>query len=171
MTTDHPDKQHERLWAIAGDWATTGQVVGDPPVPVSGSDIYEVLPGGFFLVHHVDVTVGSHEVRAIEMIGARAPRGGAFLARSYDNEGNSELMELTVDDEGVFHFSGGPEIARAAQPANASTARVRSTLTVSSDGDSMTALWERSDDDVNWTPWMDMTFTRMPGSNRRPGGR
>ncbi|MET0801532.1 MAG: hypothetical protein ABWZ53_10230 [Actinomycetota bacterium] len=80
-------------------------------------------------------------------------------------------MELTVDDEGVFHFSGGPEIARAAQPANASTARVRSTLTVSSDGDSMTALWERSDDDVNWTPWMDMTFTRMPGSNRRPGGR
>lgn len=44
MTTDHPDKQHERLWAIAGDWATTGQVVGDPPVPVSGSDIYEVLP-------------------------------------------------------------------------------------------------------------------------------
>lgn len=73
MTTDHPDKQHERLWAIAGDWATTGQVVGDPPVPVSGSDIYQVLRGGFFLVHHVDVTVGSHEVRAIEMIGARPP--------------------------------------------------------------------------------------------------
>ena len=167
MPNDHSDSQHERLWAIVGDWATTGHVVGDPPVPVSGSDVYEVLPGGYFLVHHVDVTVGSDEVRAIEIVGEPSSLEGAFLTRSYDNHGNAEVMELTIDDEGVFHFSGGPEIAPAAQPANASTARVRSTLTVASDGDSMTALWERSEDGVNWESWMNMNFTRRPQPDRR----
>ena len=59
MSSNQADSQHERLWAIAGQWDTTGHVIGDTPVPVSGSDVYEVLPGGYFLLHHVDVTVGS----------------------------------------------------------------------------------------------------------------
>jgi hypothetical protein len=127
MPKDPSDRRHERLWAIAGDWATSGRVISDPPLPVSGSDIYEILPAGYFLVHHVDVTVGSQAVRAIEVIGEAASRDGTFLARSYDNHGSSEVMELTIDYEGVFHFTGGPEIATVAQPASASTARVRST--------------------------------------------
>jgi hypothetical protein len=167
MANDRENGRHERLWAIAGDWATSGHVAGDPPVPVAGSDVYEVLPGGYFVVHHVDVTVGAQEVRAIEIIGERASRDDIFLARSYDNEGHTEVMTLTVDDEGVFHFSGGPEIAPAAQPANAPTARVRSTLRIGPDGNSMTALWERSQDGTSWDPWMDMTFTRRPQPDRR----
>jgi hypothetical protein len=169
MPKDPSDRRHERLWAIAGDWATSGRVISDPPLPVSGSDIYEILPAGYFLVHHVDVTVGSQAVRAIEVIGEAASRDGTFLARSYDNHGSSEVMELTIDYEGVFHFTGGPEIATVAQPASASTARVRSTLRVAWDRDSMTALWERSEDGVNWEPWMDMTFTRRPQPDRRQG--
>jgi hypothetical protein len=167
MPEGRSDKQRERLQSIVGDWATDGHVVGDPPVPVTGSDVYELLPGGYFLVHHVDVTVGSQAVRAIEIIGEPGSRDGAFLARSFDNEGNTELMELIVDDDGVFHFSGGPEIAPAAQPANAPFARVRSTLTVAPDGNSMAALWERSEDGVNWATWMDMTFTRRPQADSR----
>jgi hypothetical protein len=76
-------------------------------------------------------------------------------------------MELTIDDDGVFHFSGGPDIAPTAQPSHASTARVKSTLAVASDGDSMTALWERSEDGVRWEPWMNMTFTRRTEPDRR----
>jgi hypothetical protein len=159
---DNPDRDHERLWSIAGAWATDGHVVGDPPVPVKGTDTYEVLAGGYFLVHHVDVTVGDQEVRAIEVIGEPASDGGGFLARSFDDQGNAEVMRVTVDDEGVFHFTGGPEIATAAQPADAMTARVRSTLTVSPDRRSMTALWERSEDGDSWEPWMSIMFTRKP---------
>jgi hypothetical protein len=48
---DDPDGGHERLWSISGEWATDGHVVGDPPVPVKGTDSYEVLAGGYFLVH------------------------------------------------------------------------------------------------------------------------
>jgi hypothetical protein len=149
----------ERLSAIAGRWRTTGHVIGDPELPVVGTDAYEVLPGGYFLVHHADVTVGHQMVRAIEIIGEPDGTGG-YLARSFDSDGSIELMQLTIDENGVFHFAGGADVAAAAQPTDAPMARVRSTLRVASDRQSMTALWERSDDGVSWHPWMDVSFSR-----------
>jgi hypothetical protein len=119
-----------------------------------------LLAGGHFLLHHVDVTVGSQQVRAIEIIGEPNPVGDGYLARSYDNEGNAEVTHVTIDDAGAFHFAGGADVASAAQPESATTARVRSTLTVADDRRTMKALWERSADSTNWEPWMDVTCTR-----------
>ena len=85
---------------------------------------------------------------------------GGVLARSFDSEGKAELMHVTIDESGVFHFVGGAEIARAAQPSGSATARVRSTLTIAADRRSMSALWERSEDGAHWHPWMDMSFKR-----------
>jgi hypothetical protein len=159
--SDHKGRTpDERLHAIAGRWKTSGHVIGEPRIPVVGTDTYEVLAGGYFIVHHIDVTVGGQSVRAIEVIGESDTAGGGCLARSFDSEGNAELMRVTIDEDGVFHFAGGPEIAPAAQPTDASTARVRSTLMVAEGRRSMTALWERSEDGINWHPWMDISFTR-----------
>jgi hypothetical protein len=72
-------------------------------------------------------------------------------------------MHVTIDDQGVFRFAGGGGIAPAAQPTNTQTARVRSTLRIAADRQSMTALWERSDDSTAWQPWMDITFQRSEG--------
>jgi len=49
--------------------------VGEVPVPITGTDIYEWLPGGFFLLHRVDVVIGEQAVRAIELIGEYDPAG------------------------------------------------------------------------------------------------
>ncbi|HZM41938.1 MAG TPA: hypothetical protein VFB94_22635 [Acidimicrobiales bacterium] len=154
MPTSDPARD---LQAIAGRWLTSGHIVGDEPILITGTDTYDVLAGGHFLVHHVDVHVGDQPVVAIEIIGEPNP-GGGYLARSYDNAGNAELMTLTIDDAGVFHFEGGGEVASAAQPGDAPTARVRATLTVAADGQSMHALWERSEDGSTWQLWMDMDF-------------
>src|SRR5215207_5467040 len=135
-----------RLHTIAGRWHTSGHVIDEPAIPVAGTDTYEVLPRGYFLLHHVDVTVGDKPVRAIEIIGEPDAASGGFLAPSFD-------------DDGVFHFTGGAEVASAAQ-TDASTARVRSTLTIAEDGQSMRALWERSEDGSNWQRWMDISFRR-----------
>ena len=88
-------KSHERLHVIAGRWATDGHVVGDPSLPVKGFDTYDVLAGGYFLVHHVEVTVGDQPVQAIEVIGERDPDSDGFLARSFDNSGNCEVMRVS----------------------------------------------------------------------------
>ena len=161
-------RHHKRLWSIAGRWATDGHVIVDPPVPVIGFDTYEVLAGGYFLVHHVDVQVGDQPVRAIEIIGEPDPSGDGFLARSFDNTGSWEVMRVTVDDEGVFRFFGGPEVAPAAHPADGETAGVRSTLTLAAGGGSMTALWERSPDGQTWEPWMHISFTKLGSKAGEP---
>jgi hypothetical protein len=162
-TPSDPDRGHPyrgQLDRIVGNWATRGEVIGDPPVPVVGTDIYELFAGGYFLVHHVDVTVGDEPVRAIEVIGEPAPDGDGVLARSYDDRGSVEVMRLVVRD-GVFYFTGGPDVAPVSQPSNAPTVRVRATLTVAPDRRSMTARWERSPDGAAWEPWMDISFTRQ----------
>jgi hypothetical protein len=153
-TPDH------RFTAIIGRWATSGHVIGEHPRPVAGTDTYELLAGGYFIVHHVDVTVGDRPVRAIEIIGEPDSAGGGYLARSFDSDGNAETMHLTIDDDDVFHFAGGGEIAPAAHASGVPSARVRSTLTAAGDRGSMTALWERTDDGISWQPWMHITFTR-----------
>jgi hypothetical protein len=137
--------------------------VGDPAVPITGTDVYEWLAGGFFLVHHVDVVIGDQQVRALELIGSYDPATDAFTARAYDNLGNVTIMRARVDGQGVWRFTGGGDVAPVARPAAADAGgAVRSTLTVSPDRVGMTARWERSDDGASWKPWMDMTFTRMP---------
>jgi hypothetical protein len=68
-------------------------------------------------------------------------------------------MSVKVDDQGVWTFAGGGDVAPAAQPASAdSRGAVRSTLIVSPDGAGMTAKWERTDDGSIWQPWMDVKF-------------
>ena len=174
-----------RLGAIAGRWRTEGMVLGDEPVPVRGTDTYELLPGGFYLVHWVDVTVGDQAVRAIEIIGERVAGTDAVLARAYDDTGAMTVMQVNIGADGVWRFSGGAGIAPAARPdgraddgaasdagaagdeaaaadeAAPGDSAVRSTLRVAPDGRSMTALWERADDGVTWEPWMEMRFALL----------
>jgi hypothetical protein len=158
-----PSPELQRLGALVGRWRSQGHIVGDPAVPITGTDVYEWLAGGFFLVHHVDVVIGDQQVRALELIGSYDPATDAFTARAYDNLGNVTIMRARVDGQGVWRFTGGGDVAPVARPAAADAGgAVRSTLTVSPDRAGMTARWERSDDGASWKPWMDMTFTRMP---------
>jgi hypothetical protein len=55
--------------------------------------------GGCFLVHHVDVTVCEHPVRAIEIIGE-------------PDTVNAELMRVTIDNAAAGDsdsYQGGPD--------------------------------------------------------------
>jgi catechol 2,3-dioxygenase-like lactoylglutathione lyase family enzyme len=154
-----PVTPNPRLATIAGRWRTTGHVIGEPPIPIRGTDIYEVLAGGHFLVHHIDVMVGDQPVRAIEIIGERDGEG--FLARSFNRDGRVEMMRLTIDADGVFHFSDGGDVAPASKPSDVATVRVRSTLTVGAERKTMSARWERSEDGTTWLPWMDVRFVSI----------
>jgi hypothetical protein len=158
-----PSPETQRLGALVGRWRSEGLVVADPPVPITGTDIYEWLPGGFFLVHHVDVVIGLQKVQALEVIGEYDPATESYDCRAYDNEGNVTTMRARVDDHGVWTFTGGGDVAAAARPdLGDAPGSVRSTLKVSAGRSRMTAQWERSLDGSTWQPWMDMTFRRMP---------
>jgi hypothetical protein len=81
--------------------------------------IYEWLAGGFFLVNHVDVVIGGQPVQAIELIGEYDPTTDSFTGRAYDNQGNITIMRARVDDQGVWTFAGGGDVAVVARPSTA----------------------------------------------------
>jgi hypothetical protein len=64
-TPSAPGPELQRLDALVGRWRSHGHIIGDPAVPITGTAIYEWLPGGFFLVHHVDVLIGQQKVQAL----------------------------------------------------------------------------------------------------------
>jgi predicted enzyme related to lactoylglutathione lyase len=154
-----------------GHWRTDGHVIGDDPVPIVGTDVYEWLPGRHFLVHHVDVMVGDEHVHAIELIGDHDPATDSFTAQAYDHTGAVTTMRVGVDPAGVWHFAGGADVAAPARAtAAADEGAVRSTLTLAADRRSMRALWERAEDGVVWEPWMDVRFTREADPASSPSG-
>jgi hypothetical protein len=133
------------LAPLVGAWSSRGRTVarpGEPAVAIEGTDVYEWLDGGHFLVHHVDVHVGGEQVTVLEVIGE--PDGDGLLMRAFDSGGAAGTMRATVDGAGVWTFAGDTERAR---------------LSVAPDGASMAARWERRAD-ARWEHWMDMEFTR-----------
>ncbi|WP_216215614.1 DUF1579 family protein [Amycolatopsis aidingensis] len=143
-----PGPELERLGPLVGRWRSQGRTVStgtEPSIEISGTDTYEWLDGGFFLVHHVDVQLDGERYRAIELIGGYDPVRETYTARSYDSHGETSTMTLRVGAGGEWTFVGVDSGERA-------------TLTVGER--SMAAVWERSADGVRWQPWMDMTFSR-----------
>jgi hypothetical protein len=78
--------------------------------------VYQWLAGGFFLVHHVDVMIGQRQVRALELIGEYDPATDSFTARAYDNLGDVTTMQARVDEQGVWRFTGGGDVASVPGP-------------------------------------------------------
>jgi hypothetical protein len=112
-----PSPELQRLGALVGRWRSQGHIVGEDPVPITGT--YQWLPGGFFLVHHVDVMIG----------GPAGPRAGADRrvrpgnrlihrprlrqpGQHHDHAGQGRRP-------GVWRFTGGGDVAPVARPAAA----------------------------------------------------
>ena len=143
-----PHPELKRLDALVGLWHSEGQTRTsntEPSIKIIGTDHYEWLPGGFFLIHRVDVKMGDEKIDTIEMIGSYEESSRTYSMRSFDSQGNFQTMEASVEHDGVWTFAGDA---------------IRATLVISSDSNSMTAHWEQTNDGSNWLPWMDMKFTR-----------
>ena len=148
-----PGPQHKRLSAFVGNWRTEGHTIATaevPAIPILSSDIYEWVPGNFFVVHRWDGTVGEVEAAGIEIIGYDAA-AGEYRTHFFDGDGNSGSEALTVRDRRWTWL--GRQVMGAEWH--------RCTSVESEDGDAMTARHERSSDGKTWTPWMDVTLRRI----------
>jgi hypothetical protein len=134
--------ENARLEPLVGRWRTAGRTVSGPAVEIAGTDTYEWMTGGAFLIHRAKVRMGDEALEVIEMIGPYDSAAGAWPMRSFDSRGACGTMHATVDDD-AWTFTSATE---------------RATLTDST----MAARWERPENGSDWTGWMDMTFTRIP---------
>ena len=144
-----PDAAVKKLDALVGKWVSELRLIDGKTKAdfhIIGTDTYYWHPGNFFLVHDVDVRMDGKPYQVTEFIGGYDKATQTYSMRSFDSQGNFQIMQASVDKDGVWIFAG--ETTRA-------------TLTIAKGGDSMNAHWEQTTDGKKWSPWMDMKFTRI----------
>jgi len=141
-----PDPAMARLNIFVGKWITEGAIYESPTGPtlqLNAVDTYEWMPGGHFLIHHVDGYMGKDEVKAIEIIGYDASAQN-YATHSYDNHGSISAYQANLLDR-TWTITGESE---------------RFTGMFSEDGRSLTGRWELSNDGKIWVHWMDIKLTK-----------
>jgi hypothetical protein len=142
-----PDPALKQLDAFVGRWNTTGDIKASPYGPAGkliGTDTYEWLTGGFFLVHYVDVRMGDQKNESIEMIGYDAARQ-TYPMHSFDSQGNHIVMQAGVVGN-TWTFTGES---------------MRFTGEISEDGKSISGKWEYLRDNSRWQHWLEVKLTKV----------
>lgn len=137
---------YHQLNKFAGKWNTEGLMISTgkkPGIEIKGTDTYEWLPGGFFLLHKVDVLMGDDRNQTLEIIGFDDVHNH-YTMQYYDYKGNSGFMTATVVD-GLWTFTGG---------------NLRFKGRFNNQEDEFTGTWEQSADRENWTHLMDIKLKK-----------
>ncbi|WP_106400858.1 hypothetical protein [Actinocorallia populi] len=105
--TYQPSAELKALDRLVGAWAVEGGA--------EGTVRYEWMPGGFFLLQHVELTQFGEPVTGLELIGNLRPfgepAGADVVSRFYDSAGNTldYVYELTGDKLTIWGgVKGGP---------------------------------------------------------------
>lgn len=132
---------------LVGRFSTFGRMLNDSGKEMTfrGTDVYEWLPGGHFLLHRWDVDMPEGKRQGIEVIGC-AENEEAFTARSYDDLGNESVMKVSV----------------AGNSINFANEVMRFTGKLVDRGEAIHGVWElKAGASAEWSPWMEVTLTRL----------
>ncbi len=141
-----PGPEHRALDVFIGKWINEGETVaGDaaPAMKILTSDVYEWMPGGFFVLHTAYGTVGGTGVGGTEIIGWD-PEARVYRSQFFDSQGGVSMHELTLRD-GLWTWQGEA---------------TRCEATFSDDGRVQTAHHQRSQGS-GWVPSMEVVLTRV----------
>ncbi|MBB2148659.1 DUF1579 family protein [Pedobacter gandavensis] len=130
------EEAFNQLSKFIGSWDTEGTIPSSsqaPEIKIIGTDTYEWIVDGFFVLHQADVTIGKDTSKTHEIIGYDS-LNQHYTMQHYDNQGNSGLMTATVHHNSwtftgdSLRFKGGfNEI-----------------------GDVFSGVWEQLRDDKTW---------------------
>jgi hypothetical protein len=143
-------KPRKRGWEIlqlnrfAGRWHTEGTMLmpDQDPVEFYGTDTYKWLPGGFFMLHEVDVLINGVKVQNVEIIGFD-PDSGKYPMHYYDNEGESGITHGWIDVD-AWSIDG---------------AGIRFRGSFSEDDRVLSGVWEQLTGE-HWQRWMDIRLSK-----------
>lgn len=92
-----PDAELKRLDKLVGTWELSGEA--------SGRNTYEWLDGGFFLLQHVNMKQGEHEIKGLEVIGRLLLFGDEkpsedIKSRFYGDQGETFDYVYEISEDG-----------------------------------------------------------------------
>ncbi len=137
----------ERLNVFIGKWMNEGYTVETPAAPstkITTSDVYEWMPGRFFILHTAYGRIGSMDVGGVEIIGYD-PATRKYFSRFFDSSGNVHEDSLTADGD-RWRWQGKTTGCTAVFTEN---------------GKVQTAHHVRLDENGKWVPSMEVVLTRV----------
>jgi hypothetical protein len=154
-----PDPELARLEPLLGTWTSEGHTrdsVLGPGVPVTSIEEFRWLEGGYFLVSTYDTAFG----------GEPAQKGVNYW--TYDSD-TRKFCIIFFSNNGPFSEDGNRYQGTVADGKLTFEGPARfqynladdGTIQVNADGTISVAWWLR-DENGEWAPWMDNTFTRAP---------
>src|SRR5688572_11174563 len=140
-----PSSEQKKLGVFLGRWHTTGDVVATastPTVKVDSIDTYDWYPGGFFLVHRAESKIGDDVIDSLELMGYD-PKQQGYFATFFDSTGGCGTEQLQY--EGNTWIWRGSDVMGVKEH--------RCIAVVSSDGNTVKARHEKSEDGNTWDLW------------------
>jgi Protein of unknown function (DUF1579) len=139
--------EYDRLEVLIGKWINVGKTerMGDePPLDITASDVYEWLPGKYWILHTAYGRIGKMDVGGVEIIGYDRETG-KYISHFYDSRGNSSEGEIIID-------------------ANTMTWKSKTTACTSvftENGKVQTGHHVRLDENGRWVPSMEVVLTKV----------
>ena len=136
-----------KLERLIGEWTLSVSAPDGEPWPGSGRTVFAWDPSGAFVTQRTTID-RPDAPDSLCIIGCDAENGTYFQLYS-DARGVCRVYEMTI---------AGPQwtLTRRGDPFPQ-----RFTATISDDGESMTARWERADDGENFAPDFDIAYRKV----------
>lgn len=83
---------------LIGVWNTSGQFLSDnETMSLNGTDSYEIILEGNYILHKADVQMGNEKSETIEIIGLENTAGKAEM-KFFNSKGESGIMTSQIND-------------------------------------------------------------------------
>jgi len=132
---------------LIGKWKTEGQMLAtknNPEMKITGTDTYELILGGFFILHKADVLMGNKKSQTHEIIGVDKTQDQATLEH-YDNKGSSGKMTGSLEN-GELKINGD---------------KLRFKGQFNNSENEIVGIWEKLTEQSNWVEFLKMDFTKI----------
>ena len=142
-----PGPEQQLLSIFIGKWINEGQTVGgadSPALKIVTSDVYEWMPGGFFVIHTAYGLMGGIGGGGIEIMGYDAANK-KYKTYFFDGQGNITTHDLMID-QNTCMWQGE---------------NTRCTAIFTENGTVQTAHHERLDENGKWVPSMEVVLTKV----------
>ena len=131
---------------LIGKWKTEGRILAtdnNPEMKIVGTDTYELILGGFFILHKADVMMGNEKSQTFEIIGLDETDNQATLEH-YNNQGSSGKMTGTLKSNEL--------------KINGKALRFRGQL--NNNENQIDGRWEKLDYQNEWEIFLEMKLTK-----------
>jgi hypothetical protein len=147
-----PNAEMKKLDMLIGTWMYTGDAIKSvfgPAGKVTGSDVYEMLPGGFFMQHHWDEQNPLGNAKGVEIWGYDAVKKN-FTFNYFNSFGDWGSGTLTINGTAYASTSSGVSYDGKTNKGRCTGTLTAKTWTIKCDASADGNTWAHSFDGT-WT--------------------